>query len=116
MRAVFFIDARFNITKSLSAGAELGVGVMSIEVEGETETTYIDLPLRAIFRFGKPGLFVQAYGGYYLCVAGFMDLSGLDFGAKVSFGGAYVEAGYVVGDVSYMRIAIGYALNDLFGF
>lgn len=114
LRGIYFLDARYNLNNFLSLGAEAGIAGMSVET-GDESTLFLDLPLRVFFRIGREGLFAQAYAGYYLCITG-STLSGFDIGAKVSTGGLYIEASYIIGELSYSRFAIGYALNDIIGF
>ena len=61
--------------------------------------------------------FIQVYGGAYLgLVPDSYAGVWLDVGAKASLGGVYLEGSYLIGETSYPRVTLGYALNDLFGF
>ena len=107
---------RYMLTDSLSAGAELGLYYMTVSdaADGGDSYTFIDLPLRAVARFGSGNTFIEGFGGYYLTMG--LPLSGMEVGAKVSLGGLYALATYTIGQLKYSRYELGFSMNNLFSF
>lgn len=110
IRGGFNSTLRYEITDSLSLGGEIGFYYLSIEGEYDTYTFW-DIPMRAVVRFGKDETFIQGFAGYYLPVGS--DLGGVEAGAKVALGGIYASASYTLGPVDFLRVEVGYSINDL---
>jgi len=102
------LDARFCITPSISAGLELGAYLMVF-----SDPAFYDFPLRAIFRYGGKGTYIELLGGYYISAA---ELSGFEIGARGSLGGLYVDFTYVIAEYSYYNVGLGWIATNIFGF
>jgi hypothetical protein len=102
---------RYPLASHLSTGVELGVYVMTLE-DTDDSYTFVDIPARAILRFGSGKTFIQGFGGYYYSI-GNPVFSGFDAGIKASLGGLYFSGSYVIGEISFPRYEIGINLVDL---
>lgn len=111
MRAGVNGTLRYEITDSLSLGGELGFYYLSLEGD-YGDYLFIDIPARAVMRLGKDDTFIQGFAGYYLPIGS--DLGGIEAGAKAALGGVYLLASYTMGDFNYLRVEVGYSMNDLF--
>ena len=108
---------RFQITEQLSAGTEIGLYTMSVEDTDGTGNSYtfIDIPARAVVRFGKGSTYIQGFGGYYISVDNPI-FGGVEAGAKLSLAGLYIAASYTMGDISFVRYELGFNLTNLLSF
>ena len=104
-----FVDARYIITPDISAGVELGLYLLMF-----SDPSAYDFPLRVLFRYGGGGTFIEVIGGYYISTI--EGLSGIEFGARGSLGGFYVDFTYVLAEYPYYNIGLGFAYNNIFGF
>ncbi len=101
---------RYEFSDMISAGVELGLASMSIDLGGG-EVTFIDIPMNVVARFGFDSLFVEPHVGYYATIGS--DLGGLTLGAKLGLGSWFIDASLVSGTISYSRFTLGYQLNNL---
>lgn len=115
LRGALYGNVRYEITKQLSAGAQLGVYAITYS-SGDSSATLVDFPIKAIARFGLGSFAVEGFGGYYLSVLSSPDYTfgGLEVGAKVFLGGLYGSFAQVFATDPYRRIEIGFQVTDAF--
>ncbi len=115
LRGGLTVTGRYRINDKISAGAELGFNYMSISTsDGGSNTTFVDIPFNAVFRYGGKKTFIEPHIGYYIS-ASVPEFSGFSVGAKGSLAGLYVDFTYVIGsDYKYPRFGLGWQYNNIF--
>ena len=113
MRGGITATGRYRINDQLSAGLETGLLFLTFEIGGTT-TYFFDIPIQAVFRWGKDGTFLEPHVGYYLTLSG-MQLGGFDVGVKGSLNNFYVDFSFIIGNgYNYPRFGLGYQINNIF--
>lgn len=114
LRGGVTVTGRYRINEKMSTGAELGFTYMSISTNGGDPTTFIDVPMNAVFRYGGGKTFIEPHIGYYLS-ASTPEFSGFSVGAKGSLNNFYVDFTFVIGsDYKYPRFGLGWQWNNIF--
>lgn len=115
LRGALYGNIRYEITRQLSAGAQLGIYAVTYS-SGDSSTTLVDFPIKAIVRFGLGGFAVEGFGGYYASVLTSPDYTfgGFEVGAKVFLGGLYGSFSQVFATDPYRRIEVGFQITDAF--
>lgn len=114
LRGGITVTGRYRINDKLSAGAEIGFTYMSIDAGSGDATTFVDIPMNAVFRIGGGKTFIEPHLGYYLS-ATTMEFSGFSVGAKGSLNNFYADFTFVIGsDYQYPRFGLGWQWNNIF--
>jgi len=115
LRGEISVTGRYRINDKLSTGVELGFAYMSISTDGSSNaSSFIDIPMQAVFRYGGGKTFIEPHIGYYLSTSA-TEFSGFSVGAKGSLGGFYVDFTFVIGsDYQYPRFGLGWQYNNIF--
>jgi hypothetical protein len=126
-RIHYFIDASIKFTDWFGLGADVGIAAMYMTVM-DVDIQFIDIPLRGFLRFGSKNMYFQPFCGYYMMLVtassdsgdmGFGFGGALEVGASASLGGFYLEASYILGELTgetnFVRAGIGWVFNGIFG-
>ena len=114
LRGGITVTGRYRINEQMSTGGEIGLTFMSISTgDGEDATTFFDMPINAVFRYGGGKTFIEPHIGYYLS-ASLMDFSGFSVGAKGSLNNFYMDFTFVIGSkYQYPRFGFGWQWNNI---
>jgi len=115
LRGGVTVTGRYRINDKMSTGGEIGLTFMSMSTsEGGEATTFFDMPINAVFRYGGGKTFIEPHIGYYLS-ASLMDFSGFSVGAKGSLNNFYVDFTFIIGsEYQYPRFGFGWQWNNIF--
>lgn len=105
LRGGISLTARYEFNSMFSAGLESGVATVTYD-----NTTYIDVPLNVLARFGYENLFAEPHLGAYF--SSFSELSGVSAGAKFALNNWFFDASLILAEQTYTRYTLGFQVNN----